>query len=61
MRTEEKILKEFWRLLEERPRRGDAPVDFPACCRSLHVVPGVLDEILIRETGLCGEEIILIW
>ena len=32
-----------------------------ACCRRLHVVPGVLDEILIRETGLCGEEIILIW
>ena len=61
MRTEEKILKEFWRLIEERPRRGDDPVDFPACCRRLHVVPGVLDEILIRETGLCGEEIILIW
>jgi hypothetical protein len=61
MRTEEKILKEFWRLLEERPRRGEAPADFPAYCRRLHVVPGVLDEILIRETGLCGEEIILIW
>ena len=55
------MLQEFWQLLEERPGHGGVPDDFPAICRRLHVVPGVLDEILLRETGLCGEEIILIW
>ena len=61
MKTEERMLQEFWRQLEERPHRGEGPVDYPAICHRLHVVPGVLNEILIRETGLCGEEIILIW
>ena len=61
MKTEEQMLQAFWRQLEERPHGGEAPADFPAICRRLRVVPGVLNEILIRETGLCGEEIILIW
>ncbi|MCR5352430.1 MAG: hypothetical protein K6E35_08090 [Bacteroidales bacterium] len=33
--------------------------DFPAACRRLHITPGVLNEILLRETGFCGEEIFL--
>ena len=61
MKTEDQLLQAFWQLLEERPHCGDTPADFPAICRRLRVVPGVLNEILIRETGLCGEEIILIW
>ena len=33
--------------------------DFPAACRRLHVVPGELNESLLREVGISGEEIIL--
>lgn len=33
--------------------------DFPAVCRRLHVVPGELNETLLRETGISGEELIL--
>ena len=61
MKTEEQMIQDFWQLLEELPHRGADPADYPAFCRRLRVVPGVLNEILIRETGLCGEEIILIW
>lgn len=61
MRTEEQLLQAFRELLEEPPRRGGAPADFPEFCRRLGVAAGVLNEILLRETGFCGEEIILIW
>ncbi|MBQ9449696.1 MAG: hypothetical protein IJU34_00040 [Bacteroidales bacterium] len=47
----------FLRLLES----GSAPADFPACCRRLHILPGVLDEWLFRELGISGEEILLRW
>lgn len=33
--------------------------DFPAVCRALHVLPGELNEALLRECGICGEELIL--
>lgn len=61
MESQDKYLQGFWRLLEERPRCGGAPADFPEFCRRLHVAPGRLNEILLRETGYSGEEIILIW
>ena len=61
MKSQDKYLQAFWELLEERPQCGDAPADFPEICRRLHVGPGRLNEILLRETGCCGEEIILIW
>ncbi|MCR4824083.1 MAG: hypothetical protein K5849_01870 [Bacteroidales bacterium] len=47
----------FFELLES----GSAPADFPACCRKLHLLPGPLDECLLRELGLRGEEILLQW
>ena len=31
--------------------------DFPAACRRLRVTPGVFSEMLLRQTGFCGEEI----
>ena len=39
----------------------DTPVhpDFPAVCRLLHICPGALDDYLVRELGLCGEELLL--
>jgi hypothetical protein len=33
--------------------------DFPAACRRLHILPGALNEALLREYGICGEELIL--
>ena len=61
MKTQDQLCQAFWQLLEERPRCGTSPADFPEICRRLGVVPGVLNEILLRTTGYCGEEIILIW
>lgn len=31
--------------------------DFPAACRRMRVTPGVFSEMLLRQTGFCGEEI----
>ena len=35
------------------------PLDFPAVCRRLRVLPGELNELLLDELGTCGEEILL--
>ena len=61
MKSFDQLYQAFWQLLEEQPPRGDAPADFPAIFRRLRVVPGVFNEFLLRQTGYCGEEIILIW
>ena len=61
MKTQDQLFQAFWQLLEERPRCGAFPADFPEFCRRLGVVPGVFNEFLLRRTGYCGEEIILIW
>lgn len=61
MKTFDQLCQAFWQLLEEQTRRRTAPADFPAICRRLRVVPGVFNEFLLRQTGYCGEEIILIW
>ena len=31
--------------------------DFPSACRRLRVTPGIFSEMLLRQTGFCGEEI----
>lgn len=35
--------------------------DFPAACRRLHLLPGPLNETLLRELGLGGEEFLTYW
>ena len=35
------------------------PADFPAACRRLRVLPGALNEMILRELGLSGEELIM--
>ena len=47
--------RDFSRFVEEER----TPYDFPACCRSLHVLPGELNELLLRELGACGEDLLL--
>lgn len=31
--------------------------DFPSACRRLRVTPGIFSEMLLRQTGFCGEEL----
>ena len=57
MRPKSNDLDRFLRLAETDPHLPD----FPAACRRLHVLPGVLDEWLFRELGISGEEILLRW
>jgi len=33
--------------------------DFPTACRRLRILPGALNEALLRECGISGEELIL--
>ena len=33
--------------------------DFPTACRRLHLLPGALNEALLRRYGIGGEELIL--
>jgi hypothetical protein len=55
MKQTESITTRLFRLLETEP----AFSDFPAVCRRLHVLPGELNETLLREVGISGEELIL--
>ena len=55
MKTIETDFRTFVRFLEDTPVRPD----FPAVCRQLHICPGALDDYLVRELGLCGEELLL--
>lgn len=38
---------------------GRAPADFAACCRQLYVLPGALNEMILNELGVSGEELLL--
>lgn len=55
MNQKESSTTRLFRLLETERTHPD----FPAACRRLHVIPGELNEALLRETGICGEELIL--
>lgn len=35
--------------------------DFPAACHRLRLVPGPLNELLLCELGVCGEELLQLW
>ena len=55
MKQQEPVLSRLFRLLETDRTLSD----FPAVCRRLHVLPGELNETLLREMGISGEELIL--
>ena len=47
-------LARLFRLLEA----DDTYPDFPAACRRLHLLPGPVNETLLRELGMGGDEFI---
>ena len=55
MKLQESVTNRLFRLLET----DRTLPDFPTACRRLHVLPGALNEALLRESGICGEELIL--
>lgn len=55
MKTAETDFLTLARFLETSPVRPD----FPAVCRLLRLRPGPLDDYLVRELGLCGEELMM--
>lgn len=55
MKEKESAVARLFRLLESDRSLSD----FPAACRRLRVLPGELNESLLRELGLSGEELIL--
>ena len=55
MKRKESATSRLFRLLETDRTLSD----FPTACRRLHLLPGVLNEALLREYGICGEELIL--
>ena len=55
MKQNESATDRLFRLLETERSLSD----FPAVCRRLHIMPGELNEILLLETGISGEELIL--
>lgn len=48
-----------YRALASLLESGRAPADFAACCRQLHVLPGALNEKILNELGVSGEELML--
>ena len=55
MNRHDSVLTSLFRLLEADRSLSD----FPAVCCRLHVLPGELNETLLREVGISGEELIL--
>lgn len=40
---------------------GKCPGDFLEYCRKSFIIPCILDEVLVKETGFTGQEIIDSW
>jgi len=57
MNKTETAYRELFRLLES----DRIPADFPDACRLLRVLPGALNELILRELGLSGEELLMRW
>lgn len=55
MKNAETDFRTFARFLETAP----VLPDYPAVCRLLHIRPGVLDDFLLRELGVCGEALLM--
>ena len=54
------VAKAYSRLEEElvSAARGETELSFHDLCRSLHVSPSSLEELLLRELGMTGEDIV---
>lgn len=55
MNRKDSSLSRLFRLLETDRTLSD----FPAACRRLRLLPGALNEALLRRYGIGGEELIL--
>ena len=55
MKEKESATARLFRLLETERTLSD----FPAACRRLRTLPGELNEFLLLEVGISGEELIL--
>ena len=58
MRTIESAYRESSRMILEDHVYEDETIDFQSICRALKVSPYDLDEVLIREMGMNGAEIL---
>lgn len=58
MKTIETAYSEFSRMLLGDRIYEDSTITFPDICASLHVAPSDLNEILIKEIGMNGPEIL---
>ncbi len=59
MERKEKILDSFSRALEQCGSDRDSALDFAGICRErLGIPPGVMDELLLAELGMTGDEIV---
>lgn len=58
MKTIETAYPEFSRMLLDDRIYEDPTITFPDICASLEVAPGDLDEILVKEMGMNGPEIL---
>ncbi len=58
MKTIETAYPEFSRMLLDDRIYEDPTITFSDICASLEVAPGDLDEILVKEMGMNGPEIL---
>ncbi|MBQ0128109.1 MAG: hypothetical protein MJY91_06305 [Bacteroidales bacterium] len=48
----------FWRMMEEGTLSKDGKIDFRTACRRLRCSPADLDEVLVSELGIDGDEVV---
>ncbi len=53
----EKVYREFGVMMTEDRIYEDASVSYADICKELGVLPSELDEVLLRELGYTGEEL----
>lgn len=52
--------EQAYRALADLLEAGAIPTDFPTACRQLRVLPGALNEMILRELGFTGDELIML-
>ena len=58
MKTMMKTFERFSQLIQNGVTRANPYLTFETVCRMLKVSPEALDELLLDELGMCGEQII---
>ena len=61
MTSMDKAYALFGQWLEQGPKPGEPVPTFRELCRELRVSPVDLDEVVFRETGMHGDEIIVVY